>query len=172
MARKAIIVKFGLASIAIGIAWKLGILDFMLVHILGKSTDLTGRAYMWPIIWDNFDHSGQSLLGGGFGAFLGTDLAEMDEASVDNGYLDKLIEFGYLCSPVVFATFAAVLWSGTQINSDHALQKRDDQRFSVCYLVSHTVSEYYGEQLYDEVLEHRPNVDRGRHNFSAAAGGY
>jgi hypothetical protein len=110
--RKPMFLKFGLGIIAIGIAYKVGILNFVIVEILGKSTDLTGRADFWPIILQNFESSGSSLLGGGFGANIA---AEMSEWSVDNGYIDKFLEFGYISSTVVFGTFAGILWGGIRL---------------------------------------------------------
>ena len=110
--RKAIFVKFAIGLAAIGIGFKLGILNYVIVQILGKSTDLSGRADFWPIMLQNFYNSGKSLLGGGFGAGLG---AELSEWSIDNGYLEKFVEFGYAFSPVVFGIFALILWGGVRL---------------------------------------------------------
>jgi exopolysaccharide production protein ExoQ len=107
--RKAFLIKVLLGMIAAGVGYKLGVFDFLIVQILGKSTDLTGRADFWPIILENFYKSGSSLLGGGFGVNIGADISEW---SVDNGYIDKFLEFGYLFSPIIFATLVAVLWLG------------------------------------------------------------
>jgi exopolysaccharide production protein ExoQ len=111
-ARKVIFFKFALGCVAIAIAYRLGVLNFVIVQVLGKSTDLTGRADFWPIILENFNNSGASVLGGGFGAGLAVDMSEW---SVDNGYIDKLIEFGYLLSPIIFVTFGVILWLGIRL---------------------------------------------------------
>jgi hypothetical protein len=99
-------IKFAIAVVAVGLGFKSGILDYVIVQVLGKSTDLTGRADFWPIILQNFHSSGSSFLGGGFGANIAADMSEW---SVDNGYLDKFLEFGYLSSPIVFVAYAAIL---------------------------------------------------------------
>ena len=111
-ARRSIFFLFVMGCVAIAAAYELGLMDFMIVHILGKSTDLTGRADAWPIILENFKIYGFSSLGGGFGANLGSYLSEW---SVDNGYIDKFIEFGYLFSPIIFVTFVAILWLGARL---------------------------------------------------------
>jgi exopolysaccharide production protein ExoQ len=112
VARKPLMVTFALGAVAVGILFKLGILNFVIVQLLGKSTDLTGRADFWPIILDNFYNSGTSLLGGGFGANIAADMSEW---SVDNGYIDKFLEFGYLSSPIIFAIFVIILWLGIRL---------------------------------------------------------
>jgi len=110
--RKAVLLKFAIGFVAIGVAYKAGLLNYIIVQILGKSTDLTGRADIWPIILENFYNSGASLLGGGFGAGIASDLSEWN---VDNGYLDKFVEFGYVSSPIVFGVFAWILWAGIRL---------------------------------------------------------
>jgi exopolysaccharide production protein ExoQ len=110
--RKVMFLKFAIGFAAIGIGYKVGLLNYVIVQILGKSTDLTGRADFWPIILQNFYNSGASLLGGGFGAQIASDLSEW---SVDNGYIDKFLEFGYVSSPVVFGIFALILWFGIRL---------------------------------------------------------
>ncbi|WP_136623506.1 hypothetical protein [Bradyrhizobium centrolobii] len=110
--RQPMFVKFAIAIGVLGAAFKLGILDYLIVGTLGKSTDLSGRAEFWPIILRNFYSSGYSLFGGGFGARIA---AEMSEWSVDNGYVDKFLEFGYVFSPLIFGTFVAILWGGIRL---------------------------------------------------------
>jgi exopolysaccharide production protein ExoQ len=110
--RKPMLIKFGFLLALIGIGFKTGLLNVLIIEILGKSTDLTGRADFWPIILENFNNSGSTLLGGGFSAGFA---AEMSEWSVDNGYYDKLIEFGYLGSSIIFATYGAVLLGGLRL---------------------------------------------------------
>ena len=91
---------------------------------------------------------------------------------MDNGYLDKLIEFGYLCSPVVFATFVAVLWSGTKLILTTPYKSAMTNIFPLAIWSVVLIVKCYGEQLYDKVLEHCPNVGRSRHNCSAATAGW
>jgi exopolysaccharide production protein ExoQ len=106
--RKVMFVKVAAALVAIGVAYKSGILNFVIIYVLDKSPDLTGRADFWPIILRNFYSSGFSLLGGGYGAQIAPTLSEW---SVDNGYIDKFLEFGYVSSPIVFGIFATILWA-------------------------------------------------------------
>ncbi|BAL79450.1 hypothetical protein S23_62620 [Bradyrhizobium cosmicum] len=110
--RQPMFVKFGIGIGILGVAFKLGILNYVIVGILGKSTDLTGRADFWPIILKNFYSSGYSLLGGGFGARIADNMSEW---SVDNGYVDKFLEFGYAFSPLIFGAFIAILWGAIRL---------------------------------------------------------
>ena len=111
-ARRIIMLKIAFGLIAVFIFYKIGVFNFLIVHVLDKSTDLTGRGDFWPIILNNFYNSGSSLLGGGYGAKLAENLSEW---SVDNGYIDKFIEFGYVSSPVIFGTFVLILWGGVRL---------------------------------------------------------
>ena len=110
--RQPMVVKFAIGVAIIGLAFRLGILNYVIVQILGKSTDLTGRADFWPIILQNFYASGHSFLGGGFGAKIAADMSEW---SVDNGYVDKFLEFGYLITPLIFGIFVLILWKGIRL---------------------------------------------------------
>lgn len=110
--RKPMFLKFAIGVVAIGFGFKTGILNYVIVQVLGKSTDLTGRADFWPIILQNFYNSGYSFFGGGFGANIAADMSEW---SVDNGYIDKFLEFGYLSSPIIFGIFALILWGGIHL---------------------------------------------------------
>ncbi|TYL92038.1 hypothetical protein FXB40_26705 [Bradyrhizobium rifense] len=110
--RTPMFVKFAIATGLIALAFRFGILNYVIVAILGKSTDLSGRADFWPIILQAFYASGYSMLGGGFGANVS---ANMSEWSVDNGYLDKFIEFGYVFSPIIFGVFVAILWGAIRL---------------------------------------------------------
>ena len=96
----------------IGLAFKLGLLDIVITGILGKSTDLTGRADFWPIALANFNSSGSSLLGGGFASGFASNLSEW---SIDNGYIDMLIVFGYLTVPIFFGALAMLYWYSIRI---------------------------------------------------------
>jgi O-antigen ligase len=107
--RKPAFIKFAAVALLLGLGFKAGVFDYVIVQILGKSTDMTGRADIWPFVLQNFANSGYAFLGGGFGADLASDLSEW---SVDNGFIDKYLEFGMLFSPVVYFVFAATLWWG------------------------------------------------------------
>jgi exopolysaccharide production protein ExoQ len=110
--RRVMVLKLALGAVGLGLAYKVGLLNFVIVGILGKSLDLTGRADIWPIVLERFHSTGLSLLGGGFGADLASTLSEW---SVDNGYIDKFIELGYVFSPVVYVIFAATLWAAIRL---------------------------------------------------------
>jgi exopolysaccharide production protein ExoQ len=110
--RKSVFLIYALAALAIFAAYELGIFNFLIVQVLGKSTDLTGRITFWEVILTNFDNSGRTFLGGGFNAGFAADLYEM---SVDNGYIDRLIEFGHLFSSVIFAIYAFIFYSAIKL---------------------------------------------------------
>ena len=105
--RPARAVQFLGLAVIIGAATKVGVLDFVITGILGKSTDLTGRSDFWPIELQNFIASGRMWLGAGIGTDFYTELSEW---SVDNGYLDILFYFGYLLAPVVYFAYGAIIW--------------------------------------------------------------
>ena len=105
-------VKFAVVALLLGVGFKAGTFDYVIVQILGKSTDMTGRADIWPIVLQNFANSGYAFLGGGFAADIASDLSEW---SVDNGFIDTYLAFGMLFSPVVYFVFAATLWWGVKL---------------------------------------------------------
>jgi exopolysaccharide production protein ExoQ len=86
-------------------AFHLGVLDWV-PRLLGKSSDLTGREDIWPLALENFRNSGFATLGGGYGSGLA---AAIIDAPIDSGYIDKIIEFGYAGSPIIFALY---IWIG------------------------------------------------------------
>jgi len=107
-ARKGRLLAVAVIFVASGIAFKGGLLD-PVIHLLGKSSDLTGRADLWPLEIAAFNSSGRSWLGGGLGGGLALDISEW---SIDNGYLDMIIEFGYLVAPILFMLYGLILWKG------------------------------------------------------------
>jgi exopolysaccharide production protein ExoQ len=81
-------------------------------EMFGKSTDMTGRADIWPLVIGNFNQSPAAFFGGGFGVgFAGT----LSGYSVDNGYIDKLIEFGYIGVPIVYGAYVWIFASSTAL---------------------------------------------------------
>jgi O-antigen ligase len=106
----------GLVLIA---AFHLGLLDF-LPRLLGKSSDLTGRSDIWPLALEAFKNSGAALLGGGFGSGFA---AYVIDAPIDSGYIDKIIEFGYLGSTVIFAMFVWMLLAGRSLIIQTSLER-------------------------------------------------
>jgi exopolysaccharide production protein ExoQ len=81
-------------------------------EMFGKSTDMTGRADIWPLVLGEFNGSQAWLFGGGFSSgFAGT----LSDYSVDNGYIDKLIEFGYLGVLVIYGTYIWIFASGAAL---------------------------------------------------------
>ncbi len=100
-----------LTGLVLVAAFHLGVLDFV-PRILGKSSDLTGRTDIWPLALDSFKNSGAALLGGGFGSgFAGYII----DAPIDSGYIDKIIEFGYLGSTAIFAMYVWILLAGRRL---------------------------------------------------------
>jgi exopolysaccharide production protein ExoQ len=81
-------------------------------ELFGKSADMTGRAEFWPYILENFGHSRYAYLGSGLGAGF---FQELSEWSVDNGFIDEIIEFGYVGSAGIFITYAMTLFAGRKI---------------------------------------------------------
>jgi exopolysaccharide production protein ExoQ len=100
-----------LSVTVVAIAFQLGVLDFV-PRLFGKSTNLTGRADAWPVIIANFQSSGMAVLGAGFSTAFASNLSEW---AVDNGFIDKFIEFGYLGSPVVFGVYLWILVAGGRL---------------------------------------------------------
>jgi O-antigen ligase len=84
------------------VAFYFNVLSFV-PALFGKSSDLTGRSGSWMIIRDNFANSGRTLLGGGFGSDFGQQMSL--GLAIDNGYLTKLVEFGYIGFALVFSVF-------------------------------------------------------------------
>lgn len=110
--RKVMVLKFALALVVMGVAYKSGLLNFVIVSVLDKSLDLTGRADIWPLVLARFHSTGLTVLGGGYGADIAATLSEY---SVDNGYIDKFLEFGYVFTPIVFGVFVAILWTSIRL---------------------------------------------------------
>src|SRR5262249_5688851 len=84
--------------------WSYGFLS-SIPELFGKSSDLSSRTEYWSIAMDVFKGSGDALLGGGYAVGLQHLFPEF--VYVDNGYIDVLMQFGYLGSCVV-AVF--VIW--------------------------------------------------------------
>jgi exopolysaccharide production protein ExoQ len=142
-------VKFAVAAVLLGVAFKAGTFDYVIVQILGKSTDMTGRADIWPIVLQNFSNSGYAFLGGGFGADIASDLSEW---SVDNGFIDKYLEFGVLFSPLVYFVFAATLWWGIRLivttpNKDANADVFPFAMWSIILIANYTESNFMAKNL-------------------------
>jgi exopolysaccharide production protein ExoQ len=84
-----------------------------LLPTFGKSSDLTGRAGNWPWVLASLRNSGAALLGGGYASNFDEIVAP--EISIDNGYIEVLVAFGYLGGAVIFAVYAWVLWNGAKL---------------------------------------------------------
>lgn len=110
--RRLLVIGVACLGLLIYLAFQNGLFNSIIVNVLGKSTDLTGRATFWTILQHNFDKSGKALLGGGFQAGFAETLYPV---SVDNGYVDKLFEFGYLLSPVVFGIYGLMYWRSIKL---------------------------------------------------------
>jgi O-antigen ligase len=100
-----------LSGLALVAAFHFGVFDFVL-RLLGKSSDLTGRTDIWPLALEFFKNSGAALLGGGFGSGFAQYIID---APIDSGYIDKIIEFGYVGSTVIFAMYVWMLLAGRRL---------------------------------------------------------
>jgi exopolysaccharide production protein ExoQ len=119
-----------LPSLGVGVllGFVLGAFDWI-PEMFGKSTDMTGRADIWPLVLGNFNQTSAALFGGGFGSgFSGT----LSGFSVDNGYIDKLIEFGYIGSPIIFITFIVIFMSGASLILTTSREDAAINVFPVC----------------------------------------
>ena len=83
-------------------------------EMLGKSSDMTGRTDIWPRVLENLVHTSAAFFGGGFGTGFSTTLAP-DYVSVDNGYIDKIAEFGFVGAPFIFIAFLAIFFGGLRL---------------------------------------------------------
>jgi exopolysaccharide production protein ExoQ len=100
--------------IVIGTAYALfhvGALDFIM-PLLGKSEDLTGRADFWPWVMSNIRNSGP-ILGGGFAS--GWEVVVAPSMSIDNGYIQLLVGFGYLGTAIVLAMYVRTLLAAIRL---------------------------------------------------------
>lgn len=110
--RKAMLMTLVISTALVLFAFQAGLLDFI-PELLGKSSDLTGRAESWPFVRASMADSGRSLLGGGFGSGFTAFVAP--GISIDNGYLDKLVEFGYIGLSFVIFAYAKGLIKGAKL---------------------------------------------------------
>jgi O-antigen ligase len=109
--RKGKVIFLPAAAIIVLLCFLLGAFDWI-PGMLGKSSDMTGRADIWPLVMENFNHTSAAFFGGGFGTGFAATLSGF---SVDNGYLDKIIEFGYIGATVIFAAFVSIFLSGASL---------------------------------------------------------
>jgi O-antigen ligase len=90
-----------------------GALDNLVV-LLGRSSDLTGRAEYWPHVLD-FIHADNRLLGYGYSQFSYVGVAIQDNAGMylgeaHNGFLEMVVDFGYPGALIVVLVFFHLLW--------------------------------------------------------------
>jgi hypothetical protein len=98
-------------AVLIGMCFVFGAFDWI-PEMFGKSTDLTGRADIWPLVLGRFNQSSAAFFGGGLGSGFASTLSVF---SVDDGFIDKLIEFGYIGGPVIFGAFIWIFASGAAL---------------------------------------------------------
>lgn len=98
-------------AIVVLVCFVFGAFDWI-PEMFGKSSDMTGRADIWPLVLGNFNSSSAAFFGGGFGAGYAAALSDF---SVDNGFIDKLIEFGYIGAPIIFGTFIWIFALGASL---------------------------------------------------------
>jgi len=105
--RKGVVAFLPAAATAVLLCFLFGVFD-AIPQMLGKSSDMTGRADIWPLVIDNFNHTSAAFFGGGYGTGFAATLSDF---SVDNGYIDKIIEFGYIGAIVIFGAFISIFIS-------------------------------------------------------------
>jgi len=89
--------------------WSAGVLNSLPVW-LGRSGDMTGRFSYWAIAMDVFRSSGFTSLGGGYA--VGLHHLFPPYVYVDNGYIDILMQFGYLGSTLIALFCVWLLFAG------------------------------------------------------------
>jgi exopolysaccharide production protein ExoQ len=109
--RKGKVAFLPAAATAVLACFLFGAFDWI-PEMFGKSSDMTGRADIWPLVIDNFNHTSAAFFGGGFGTGFAATLSDY---SVDNGYIDKIIEFGYIGAIVIFAMFIWIFMSSASL---------------------------------------------------------
>ena len=109
--RKGKVAFLPAAAISVFACFLFGAFDWI-PEMFGKSSDMTGRADIWPLVIDNFNHTSAAFFGGGFGTGFAATLSAY---SVDNGYIDKIIEFGYIGAVIIFAAFIWIFSSSASL---------------------------------------------------------
>jgi hypothetical protein len=109
--RKAKVAFLPSVAVIVLLCFLFGVFDWI-PEMFGKSTDMTGRADIWPLVLGEFNQSSAAFFGGGFATgFSGT----LSGYSVDDGYIDKLIEFGYLGAPIIYAAYIWIFASSAAL---------------------------------------------------------
>ena len=111
--RAAMLVIFALVLLAICLMYSFGLFDLFIVHVLGRSTDLTGRTDYWALAQQSIVASDRGLLGAGFATSYGTLI--IPNVSWDNGYAGQILEFGYGGSAIVFTLYGWIFMSGARL---------------------------------------------------------
>jgi hypothetical protein len=99
------------ALVVFYLAFHFQLLNFIM-PLLGKSEDLTGRADFWPWVLDNLRNTAP-LLGGGYSGGLAEVVGP--GVSIDNGFIEKIVDFGYGGSAVLLAIYARSLWGAVRL---------------------------------------------------------
>jgi len=121
------------------ILYTFGAFDF-LPGLLGKSSDMTGRSSFWPYLLAAFRRTSNFLLGAGAGC--GPDLASRlagEDMAVDNGYIEKLLEFGYLGSIVFFLIYGRIAVAAIRLIVNTPPTRAAIHIFPFCFLFAYFV---------------------------------
>jgi exopolysaccharide production protein ExoQ len=113
MARRSALYQLVVAFSLVLFAFSSGVLRFI-PALMGKDSDLTGRTYTWWLAQDNFSRSGMTLFGGGL-ANNGFILSMSDDQAIDNGFLLKLLEFGYVGSLIIYSILLWIAFTGIDL---------------------------------------------------------
>lgn len=121
--RRPILVALILFLTGMGLLYSAGLLDFI-PYLLGKSADLTGRLSFWPYVLQAVQDHGSPILGYGYSSpfveLIIPEIAALFQeygVSVDNGYIDLIIQFGYAGTLVIVGMFAWFLTGAVRVAS-------------------------------------------------------
>ena len=108
-----------------------GAFDFV-PEVFGKSSDLTGRTEIWPLIMDKFVNSSEFYFGGGFGTGFASTLSAY---SIDNGYIDKIVEFGLIGAAGIFSIFVIMVLSAGNLILSSSMEDARTKVFPIGILL-------------------------------------
>jgi exopolysaccharide production protein ExoQ len=105
--------------------------------LLGKEPNLSGRSDTWWIIQNNFAGSGRLMFGGGFGSDFLNEMAQ--GYALDNGFIKKLLEFGYVGSATIFGVFIWLIFASIGLASRSISQHSAINVFPLSLLITLSV---------------------------------
>ena len=98
----------------------LGLLDYIMVNILGESSDLDGRRQIWTMVLAKF--SRRPLMGYGMGSDIIFDVWQKNNASTHNYYLSILI-YGGIVAIVVYFLLIALFYKRNRLYLNNCISQ-------------------------------------------------